>query len=30
MALEVDLPKFKDYKVGRLISLVYITYDQRG
>ena len=30
VALEVNLPKFKDYKVGRLISLVYNKYDQRG
>ena len=30
VALEVDLPKFKDNKVGRLISLVCNTYDQRS
>ena len=30
MALEIDLPKFKDYNVERLISFVYNTYDQRG
>ena len=30
MSLQFDLPKFKDYKVGRLISLVYNKYDQRG
>ena len=30
VALEVNLPEFKDYKVGRLISLSYKKYDQRG